>query len=310
MHDPQIPIHPDTSHAGDIGRTGGAGRLGVTPLTPPPVDTEFSATGEPLVGPPPTLATIGHPVADERDWQYQGTQDGMCGPTSIAMVVNELGLQPDGHELTGADVAQWAIGHGLMNPDGQPDSSSQLGYLMGVGEISSVLLHYGVPNETVSGSLESLEGWLASGREVILAVDGDRIWHDIPASADAGEANHALVLTGIDPQNDTAYVNDPGTPNGSGEAVPLSVLMSAWSTSNYEAVVTDGVPSNQQPTIVDPETSIDSTALPTIPTVYHPGSVIVPLTLDHVVDTLLNAAESPADAIEQETESIAHDIGL
>jgi uncharacterized protein YvpB len=242
---------------------------GADPQTLFPEHVTYDPSGHPVLGPAPSLDVNGHPGLDAWDWQWQGTQNGLCGPTSIAMVVNEFGHQPDGTVLTGREVAYWAATHGDMIPDGRPESTSDYGYEMNMEQISATLDHYGVQNQVVQGgSLAMLEGYLRSGHEVILGVDGDRIWHDVPASEDPGRANHAVVLTGIDERTGYAYLNDPGSPDGRMEAVPIRELMSAWSTSGYCAVVTDAVPTNHE-------------AAPT-----GPGAVILPVVLHQELITL------------------------
>ncbi len=273
-------------------------------------DITFDPSGNPELGPEPGADVIGHPGENASDWQSQGTQNGMCGPTSIAMVVNGLGLDPGGQPVTGADVAEWAIAHGDMTSDGQPNSSSDLGYEMNAQQIAAVLDHYGVHNElTTGGNLQSLEGYLASGHEVILGVDGDRIWHDIPASQDAGHANHALVVTGIDPKTGWAYLNDPGTTDGREEAVPISTLMSAWSTSDYTAIVTDSSqpgmgPETDLPPHTEPGTDVPHSATG------NAGFAILPAMLHHDELVLRDDLISVEHSIEQDpaVEQLDHDV--
>lgn len=251
-----------------------------------PEDMTYTHSGEAVPGVEPGSDTDGHPQAEATDWQYQGTQDGLCGPTSIAMVVNEF--SPSAH-VSGAEVAQWASTHGEMIPDGQPVSAGNYGYLMSVQQISAVLAHYGVQNQVVQGGSEAqLEGWLASGHQVILAVDGERIWHDVPASQDPGQADHAVVLTGIDPKTGWAYLNDPGSPDGRMEAVPLSELMSAWSTSGDAAVVTDGTAGDHPAEVAPPHPHPH--AVVTDHPSHHGGAVILPVLLRHELLELVSDA--------------------
>jgi predicted double-glycine peptidase len=89
----------------------------------------------------------------------------------------------------------------------------------------------------MTGSLSDLEGYLAQGREVMIELDDQRIWHQ-PGTPDSGAANHYVVVTGVDPSTNTVFINDPGTPDGREESIPLSDFESAWSTSNDVMIVT------------------------------------------------------------------------
>jgi uncharacterized protein YvpB len=280
MHGEHFEAHPDP-----IGNSGHHEEtLGTT-------DVMYEPSGQTVDAPAPGPETFGEPDHEALDWQYQGDKDGMCGPTSIAMVVNELGHEPGGEPLTGAQVEQWAVAHGDMTSDGHEASSTDLGYGMTPAQISEVLDHYGVPSQTeTGGNLETLEGYLQSGHQVVLSVDAYQLWHDVPAGQDPDKPNHAVVLTGIDPHTGYAYINDPGTPDGREEAVPISELMSSWSTSDYSAVVTDATaPAEHAP--VDAPTG---------------GYVILPAVLHHELIELKDEVIAQAQELAEQVQSMTN----
>jgi hypothetical protein len=288
MHGEHFDIEPDTFHDPDIGHLGGESDQLHSVLGPS--DITYEPGGDAVQGPAPTHDAFGDPGVEAHDWQFQGDRDGMCGPTSIAMVVNELGREPGGQPLTGADVAQWAIAHGDMTSDGHHQSASELGYGMTPGQISAVLDHYGVQSEEHSGgNLHTLEGYLAGGHQVVLSVDAYQLWHNVPADQDPDQANHAVVLTGIDPHTGYAYINDPGTPDGRDEAVPISELMSAWSTSDYTSVMTEDTAGPEHaPSDVHPA---------------HPGYVILPVVLHHELVELKDELIADVEQLEHDDPS-------
>ena len=56
----------------------------------------------------------------------------------------------------------------------------------------------------------------------------------------AADANHAVVVTGIDDEN--VYLADPGDPSGAISVVPRETFEDAWSDSDHEMLVTDTAP--------------------------------------------------------------------
>jgi len=193
--------------------------------------------GQPTQGPAPSPTVIGNPTADEGQWSYQGA-DGYCGPDSISMMI----MAATGVHLTEQQIETWASQHGEMGPlaPTTPDLPS-IGVGMNPAEAAATINHfggqYGIRAEVIeNGNLTDLEGYLAQGREVMIAIDATRIWHDGP---DAGQPNHFVVVTGFDPTTDTVYINDPGEPDGKAEAIPLSEFESAWETSGDVMIVTE-----------------------------------------------------------------------
>jgi Peptidase_C39 like family len=161
-------------------------------------------------------------------WQAQEV-DGLCGPTSVAMVVSELsGLPVDKDAVT-----QTAAEAGLLSAE--PGG----GFGMTAGQVEQLLELHGVPAEIETGDLGRLESHLAAGHGVILGVDASEAagYEDAVAQAD-----HVLVVTGIDYARDVAVVNDPGRPDGAGLEIPLTALADAWADSGNQMIVTEAAP--------------------------------------------------------------------
>jgi Peptidase_C39 like family len=201
----------------------------------------------------PGADVIGQPEADAGHWTYMGGVSGFCGPDSISMVLSEFGL----HESE-SDIATWAMSQpGGVTYEPQGASAGDLGFGLGSEQIAAALNHFGVPATATTGSYSDLVTALQSGRDVILGVDANAIWHNIDPSTEEGQGQtegHAVVLTGIDPATQTAYLNDPGDPDGRMEAVPLNELMAAWNGEGNQIVVTEQAPEMHAGPIILPIT--------------------------------------------------------
>lgn len=83
---------------------------------------------------------------------------------------------------------------------------------------------------------------LAQGHKVIVGVDADELWRPTWYNDIFGEeANHALVVTGIDttdPENVKVIITDPGTGDVAKE-YSLEQFLDAWHDSNCFYVATD-----------------------------------------------------------------------
>ncbi|MBO5026491.1 MAG: C39 family peptidase [Bacteroidaceae bacterium] len=83
---------------------------------------------------------------------------------------------------------------------------------------------------------------LAQGHKVIVGVDADELWRPTWYNDIFGEqANHALVVTGIDttdPENVKVIITDPGTGDVAKE-YPLDQFLDAWHDSNCFYVATN-----------------------------------------------------------------------
>jgi hypothetical protein len=164
-------------------------------------------------------------------WQDQEV-NGLCAPTSAAMVISEFA----GRFVAKDDVAGVAAQHGLLThgPDGWNG--------MTAAETEQLLELYGIPCHVERGNLDTLSAYLDANRSVILAVDSGEIWGLERGDPDGAAADHALLVTAIDDARGVAVLNDPGDPHGAAREVPLAVLQDAWADSGNLMVVTDAVP--------------------------------------------------------------------
>ncbi len=164
-------------------------------------------------------------------------------------------------QVTGYDVSEAAItseaeqlpsGYDADPLTGQPadmydpNSGTDLRDAPALLETYGVQASYTDDSTAASGGaatgISALESELAAGHQVIASVDAETVWNSVAGtdSPDAGVADHAVVVTGIDTTNGIVYLNDSGTPNGAAEAVPLAVFDQAWATSGHAMVATDG----------------------------------------------------------------------
>lgn len=148
----------------------------------------------------------------------------------------------------------------LTQQEAMDISSSHGWYQPGVGTAPDVIgqmmdLH-GIPNHSVvNASTMDLVSELAQGHGVIVGVDADELWDKGPLAdlkqyistttgVDFGNANanHAIVVTGIDvsdPTNPMVIINDSGIPGGQGSAYPMEKFLQAWEDSGFYYTATD-----------------------------------------------------------------------
>lgn len=103
-----------------------------------------------------------------------------------------------------------------------------------------------------NATLDDLQQALVNGEGVMVGVDSDEIW--MPGF-DPGEpldaylgipgqgADHAVQVIGLDytdSANPVVVLNDPGTPAGQGETVPLETFLDAWEDSGNFLITAHG----------------------------------------------------------------------
>jgi Peptidase_C39 like family len=171
----------------------------------------------------------GDPGAAAPYWRYQHQQD--CGLMAVADVVGQLtGREPSqmGIELRGIFSKSEAHHGDIYLFDGTSPE-----------DMVVLLQKYGVQSDLTTGNtMKALEQDLAGGHKVIAALNAETIWKYPPGKGQRTNADHAVVVTGVDTRTDIVHLNDSGTPDGRDEQISLATFTQAWATSNNLLIVT------------------------------------------------------------------------
>jgi Peptidase_C39 like family len=177
----------------------------------------------------PNGQMYGNPGAAAPYWRYQHQQD--CGLMAVADVVGQLtGREPSqiGIELRGVFTRSQSHRGNVYFFDGT--SPEDMVMLLG---------KYGVQSGLTTGNtMGTLEQDLAGGHKVIAALNAETIWNYPAGRGQRTQADHAVVVTGVDTRTDLVHLNDSGTPNGRDEEIPMATFTRAWATSNDLLIVT------------------------------------------------------------------------
>ncbi|BCO37485.1 hypothetical protein BMW24_000170 [Mycobacterium heckeshornense] len=178
----------------------------------------------------PNGRMYGNPQAAAPYWRYQHGED--CGLMAVADVVGQLtGKEPSqtGIELRGVFTKSEAH----RGPVYLFDGTSPQDMVMLLGK-------YGIQSDLTTGNtMDGLEQDLAGGHKVIAAVNAETIWNYPPGKGQRTNADHAVVVTGVDTRADVVHLNDSGTPNGRDEQILMDTFTKAWATSNDLLIVTE-----------------------------------------------------------------------
>ena len=176
----------------------------------------------------PNGQMYGNPAAAASYWRYQYGED--CGLMAVADVVGQVtGREPlqIGIELRGVFTKSEAHRGSIYRFDGTSPE-----------DMVVLLQKYGVQSQLTTGNtLHALEQELAGGRKVIAAVNGETIWNYPAGQGQRTQADHAVVVTGVDTRADIVHLNDSGTPNGRDEQLPMATFVQAWATGNNLLIV-------------------------------------------------------------------------
>ena len=169
------------------------------------------------------------------------------------------------------------------------------GYGTPMDSVGRLLDYFGVDATGSRGNnIFNLSDELAQGHYIIVWVDGYELVdpnfenHELDAIT-GGEANHALVVVGIDttdPDNPLVIVTDPGTGNMQ-MAYPADQFVDAWKDSNCFMVSTDqspqefngevfktpshfaGIPTNQLSELAGMEMNLNESTMDDFNSFYH-----------------------------------------
>jgi hypothetical protein len=172
----------------------------------------------------------GDPGAASSYWRYQHQQD--CGLMAVADVVGQLtGHEPpqSGIQLRGLFTKSQAHQGAVYRFDGTSPE-----------DLVVLLQQFGIPSQLTTGNtMAVLEQDLAGGHKVIAGLNAETIWNAPAASGNRTDADHAVVVTGVDTRADVVHLNDSGIPTGRDEQIPMATFTQAWATGNDQLIVTD-----------------------------------------------------------------------
>ena len=182
----------------------------------------------PLAQGDPGGQMYGNPQAAARFWRYQHGDD--CGLMAVADVVGQVtGREPMqiGIELRGVFTKSEAHRGSVYKFDGTSPE-----------DMVMLLQKYGVQSQLTTGnSMQTVEQDLAGGHKVIAALNAETIWNYPAGQGQRTQADHAVVVTGVDTRANVVHLNDSGTPNGRDEQIPLATFAQAWATGNNLLIV-------------------------------------------------------------------------
>lgn len=196
-------------------------------------------------------AMYGDPAAAAEYWRQQQFDD--CVVMSSADVVGEVtGTLPSEQAIIDMAQATPSTAHPgsiYMKPVDTSDADSGMGADM--ADIPTLLARYQVTakiteNDTATQTgiptgMAGLKRALGAGHKVIVSVNSALIWREPVEDRDEHgnpQADHAVVVTGVDTAGGVVHLNDSGTADGRDEQVPVKLFVKAWDASDDLMVVT------------------------------------------------------------------------
>jgi len=194
----------------------------------------------------------GDPVAAAKYWQEQQYDD--CVLMASADVIGEItGVAPTEEAIIAkAEATPSTVGPGPIytkpaNPDdpdsGEGTSMQDVPRLLSQYKIKAVITDKDDAAESgIPTGMTALEHALGGDHKVIVSVNAELIWHEPVEDKDKKgnpEANHAVVVTGVDTAHDVVHLNDSGSSEGRDAQVPMRLFVRAWDASDDEMVVTN-----------------------------------------------------------------------
>jgi len=191
----------------------------------------------------------GNPAAAALFWRYQGYDDD-CVEMAVSDVVGELtGHQPSEQAII--KLAQSTPSTVHSGPIYTKPKKRKPGSGTSFDDEPALLAPYGIHAVTtdkesaaktgVPTGMKVLEQDLATGRKVIVGVNSELIWREpVEDKTPDGqpEANHAVVVTGVDTAAGVVHLNDSGSDEGRDEQVPIDIFARSWDSSDDQMTVT------------------------------------------------------------------------
>ena len=175
---------------------------------------------------------IGTPFLDTQEWDGKQALPDDCAIRSQQFILEQF----TGEKFDEFSLVQEAKDAGIYTP-GVGTYACDVGNLL---EIHGIGVHHH-DNATVA----DLADELAQGHKVMVGVDAEKLWGDMPDGI-AGHEDHSIVVSGIDttnPDDIKVIVNDPGT--GNVATYPMDHFLASWSDGGFPMVATnDPAPAN------------------------------------------------------------------
>jgi hypothetical protein len=191
----------------------------------------------------------GNPAAAAPFWRYQAYDDD-CVEMAVSDVVGELTGKPPSEQAI-VKLAQSTPSTVHSGSIYTKPKKRKPGNGTSFDDEPALLAHYGIhaastdresaAKSGVPTGMPALEGDLANGRKVIVGVNSELIWHEpVEDKTPDGqpEANHAVVVTGVDTAAGVVHLNDSGIEDGRDEQVPIDVFARSWASSDDQMTVT------------------------------------------------------------------------
>lgn len=188
----------------------------------------------------------GDPEAAAEYWFHQSYDN--CGLGAVAVVVGQLtGDMPTEEEIINVAMTTPSEVHpGSIYIPPNDVSDPNTGNGTSAGDMVVLLNEYGIDAETtdeqsaeqyeaIPTGLKALAQYVDQGHKVIASVNAETLWAE---DGQRTEANHVVVVTGVDTTKGVVHLSDTGTSDGRDKQVSIDTFTRAWSTSDEAMIVT------------------------------------------------------------------------
>lgn len=155
-----------------------------------------------------------------QEWHVQEAQNS-CAVCAQQFIINEFLDQ----NVTEAELEQIAWENGWYDPEGGTSPH----------DADNLLQYFGIDTQiNEQGTIADIVETLDQGGRVIVGVDSNVLWTEGFGNYPLSGADHAVEIIGIDrtdPNDVKVIMNDSGTPDGCGKAVPLDEFVESWGFS-------------------------------------------------------------------------------